>query len=284
VTITTPVAVTLVVQNPGIYADDSQGVTTDPRPGLVYHASSHGTGAISVDGTVNTGDVASVTIASADGTISNTYNYTVQATDTTLNNIRDNLVALINAGPDPLVVASPSNVFTRIELTAILPGNAGNGITYNGTASSGADVIITPLGTATCCANTAGSLVTADNPAVPGENVFIFATGLGPDYPRQAGTGQVTPKDGSFNSPPTNPVDSILAGGSTANIVDAFLAPGQLGVWQVEFQLNTSLTPNPLTQLTIAQQAAVSNVVTFPLVAAPASSTGVSSNVKTKGR
>jgi uncharacterized protein (TIGR03437 family) len=72
VSVTTPVAVTLVTQNPGIYADDSQGVTTDPRPGLVYHASSHGTGAISVDGTVNTGDVATITITSPDGTLSNT--------------------------------------------------------------------------------------------------------------------------------------------------------------------------------------------------------------------
>jgi hypothetical protein len=201
-----------------------------------------------------------------------------------LSNIEQALINLINAGPDPLVVASPSNIYNRIELTSILPGNAGDGITYTGTASSGADVIITPLGTATCCANTAGAQVTADNPAIPGENVYVYATGLGPDNPRQAGTGQVTPNNGSFNSPPTNPVDSILAGGSTANIVQAILAPGQLGVWLVEFQLNTSLTANPLTQLTIAQQAAVSNVVTFPLATAPASSTGISSNVKSKGR
>jgi uncharacterized protein (TIGR03437 family) len=305
VTVTTPVAVTLVTQNPGIYADDSQGITTDPRPGLVYHASSNATGAVSVDGTVNVGDIATITITSPDGSISNTYNYTVQAGDVNcpanppptcdptnpLSNIQVALINQINGvtangipagAPDPLVIAAPSNIYTRIELTAILPGNAGNGITYSGTASSGADVIITPLGNATCCANTAGAQVTVDNPAVPGENVYIFATGLGPDNPRQSSTGQVTPTNGSFNSPPLNPVDSILAGGSTANVVKAILAPGQVGVWQVEFQLNSSLANDPLTQLTIAQQAAVSNVVTFPVNTPPASSSGLTVNVKTK--
>jgi hypothetical protein len=79
-----------------------------------------------------------------------------------------------------------------------------------------------------------------------------------------------------------NPVDSILAGGSTANVVYAKLAPGTVGVWQVEFQLNSSLTDNPLTQLTIAQQAAVSNVVTFPVKAQAASGSGVTANARSK--
>jgi len=234
-----------------------------------------------VDGTVQTGDVATITITSADGTISNTYNYKVASTDTSLDNIRDGLINLINNAPDPLVSAVKSNIYDRIELTALLPGNAGNGIAIAGSASSTANVIITALSSATCCANTAGAQVTNDNPAVPGENLYVFATGLGPDFPRAVNTGQVTPNDGSLSSPPLNPVDSILAGGSTANVVDAVLAPGQVGVWQVTFQINSSLTDNPLTQLTIAQQAAVSNVVTFPLVVPQASSTGVTINART---
>lgn len=295
VTVTTPIALDLVQQNPGIFADDSQG-TTDPRVGFVYHASSFATGAISVDGTVNAGDVATITISSADGTISNTYNYTVQTTDTgcpanppptcdstnPLSNIEYGLIAAINGLPDPLVTASPSNIFTRIELTANAPGNAGNGITYTGSADASADVIITPLGTAMCCANTAGARVTADNPAVPGENLYVLATGLGPDSPRVASTGAVTPSDGSYSSPPLDAVDSILAGGSTANVVTALLYPGTVGIWQVIFQLNSSLANDPLTQLTIAQQAHVSNVVTFPVQAPPASTSGIISNIKTK--
>jgi len=193
-------------------------------------------------------------------------------------------VKAINTPGDPLVVASPSNIYTRIELTARLPGNAGNGISYTGSATSTANVIITPLNTVTCCANTAGALVTNDNPALPGENLYIFATGPGPDFPRQANTGQVTPADGSLTSAPVNPVDSILAGGSTANVVLAKLAPGMVGVWQVVFQLNSSLGDNPQTQLTIAQQAAVSNVVTFPVKTSPAPSSGVISSVRGSGR
>ena len=297
VTVTTPISLNLVQQNPGIFADDSQG-TTDPRAGFVYHASSYATGAISVDGTVQSGDVATIIIASADGTISNTYNYTVQDSDVNcppasqlaatcdptdpLNNIEIGLINAINSLPDPLVTASQSNIYTRIELTANVPGAAGNGILYTGSANSGANVIITPLGTAMCCANIAGARVTTDNPAVPGENLYVLATGLGPDSPRVASTGQITPSNGSYNSPPLNPVDSILAGGSTANIVYALLYPGTLGTWQVTFQLNTSLADNPATQLTIAQQAHVSNVVTFPVKSNPASSSGIFSNIKKK--
>ena len=40
VTVTTPVAVTIVVANPGIYAQPD----TDPSVGLVYHASSNAVG------------------------------------------------------------------------------------------------------------------------------------------------------------------------------------------------------------------------------------------------
>lgn len=289
VSVTTPVAVTLVTQNPGIYADDSPGITTDPRPGLVYHASSFATGAVSVDGTIQAGDTAAITITSADGVTSNSYSYTVLqpcppttagAPCDTLTSVRDALVAEINSAPDPLVIASPSNIYTRIELTAILPGAAGNGITYTGTQGTTANIIITALGTATCCANTAGAQVTNDNPAVPGENLYVLGTGLGPDSPRLAATGQVTPNDGSFSSAPLNPVDSILAGGSTANVVFAKLFPGTLGVWQVEFQLNSSLADDPLTQLTIAQQAAVSNVVTFPVKNPPVGAGGVTTNLR----
>jgi hypothetical protein len=73
-----------------------------------------------------------------------------------------------------------------------------------------------------------------------------------------------------------------LAGGSTANVVTATLFPGTVGVWQVVFQLNSSLTDDPLTELTIAQQAAVSNVVTFPVKNPEASSSGIISNIKKK--
>ncbi|HCC57711.1 MAG TPA: hypothetical protein DEQ47_10705, partial [Solibacterales bacterium] len=69
----------------------------------------------------------------------------------------------------------------------------------------------------------------------------------------------------SYPYPPATPVDSVLAGGSAANIISASLVPGLVGVWKVSFQLSASLPTDPQTQLSIAQQLYVSNVVTFPV-------------------
>ena len=60
VTVTTPVAVTIVPENPGIFAEGGN----DPRQGLVFHGAPFASGTISVDGSVNAGDVATVKILS----------------------------------------------------------------------------------------------------------------------------------------------------------------------------------------------------------------------------
>ena len=57
--ITNAIAVPVVPQNPGIFAEEG----TDPRPGIVYHGSSYATGVISVDGTPKENDSLSITIA-----------------------------------------------------------------------------------------------------------------------------------------------------------------------------------------------------------------------------
>jgi len=77
-------------------------------------------------------------------------------------------------------------------------------------------------------------------------------------------TGQVYPANG----PVTVPVNfvSSLAGGSTANILRAGLKPGTVGIFEILLQLNSSMTTNPVTQLHIAQDIYLSNIVTFPLV------------------
>jgi hypothetical protein len=48
-------------------------------------------------------------------------------------------------------------------------------------------------------------------------------------------------------------------------VVSVGLLPGSVGVYYVQFQLNSGLASNTATQMTIAQQAFVSNVVTFPV-------------------
>jgi uncharacterized protein (TIGR03437 family) len=263
INVTSPIAVTIVPQNPGIFA----GGGNDPRPGIVFHGSSSANDLISVDGVINAGDQAAITIASADGSVTNTYTYTVLSTDT-LDTVRDAILNLINSGPDPLVTASLINEFDRILLTANQPGPAGEGIAVTqAVTGTNASLIVTVYNPTTCCDNAAGALVTSDNPAVPGEIVYLLATGLGPTAPSDIETGKVY--QGGENNPPAVPVDSILVGGTAANIMDVTPVVGTVGVYSVQFQLSQALTTDLNTQATIAQQAFVSNVVTFAVVAPP---------------
>ncbi len=263
VQVTTPEAVPIVLANPGIFAQPG----TDPRVGFVYHAFTNATGAISVDGTINAGDVGTITIVNTDGN-SVTYTYTVQASDT-LNTVQQAFVTLINSDDSSPVTAVPSNVFTRILLVAKQTGTAPQAVTYSVNVTTGTGLILTALTSQLCCANTGDAQVSDDNPASPGEVVYIYATGLGPSVSESVDTGFIPTTD-NLNDPPVTPVDSILAGGSTANIISTNYVPGMVGVYQVTFQLSSSLPPDPQTQLTIAQQDFVSNVVTFP-VATPTS-------------
>jgi uncharacterized protein (TIGR03437 family) len=269
VVVTTPVAVTIVPQNPGIYA---QSGTPDPvipsaTVGLVYHGSNAAIGVISVDGTANAGDSATVTIAER------SYTYTVESGDT-LDSVRDALVYLVNQ--DPQVTARSAGVFDRILLTSRLQGPEGDNIPFGVSSSSNSSVIMTAIGSSLCCANVAGSLVTPQNPALAGELLYVYATGLGAPTVTNATedliqTGVQYPP-GAPNTVPVSSVSS-LAGGDTADVLSASLLPGTVGIFQVWLHLNSGLSTNADTTLTIAQDVYVSNVVTFPLNGNP-STTG----------
>ena len=58
---------------------------------------------------------------------------------------------------------------------------------------------------------------------------------------------------------------SSLAGGKTANVLYSALKPGAIGIYEVHLELNSDLPTNYKTQVTIAQDIYVSNVVTFAL-------------------
>ena len=248
--------VTIVPANPGIFAVPN----TTPSEGVVYHASSSATGIVSVDGTATANDTATVTIEDR------SYSYTVQTGDT-LDSIRDALVNLINQ--DPKVTATASGVFDRILLTAKIQGPEGNGIPYGASANSSASVIMTAIGTNLCCANVAGSRVSQDNPAVPGEMLYVLATGAGVPVLNDTNksliqTGYLYPSDGPETAPGVSM--NAIAGGKTADVISATLLPGTVGVYKVLLHLNPDLPTDPLSQLTIAQDIYVSNIVTLPIV------------------
>jgi hypothetical protein len=256
VLVTTPVAVTIVPANPGIYTQPG----TNPVLGVAFHGSSSASGIVSVDGTATAGDTATITIEDR------SYKYTVQSGDT-LDTIRNGLVALINQ--DPKVTATASGVFDRILLQARVQGPEANGLPYVASASASATVVMTAIGTQLCCANVANSPITQNNPAVSGEMIIVYATGLG--LPVLTGDNQpfiVTGAQFPADGPVTAPASSVnaIAGGKTADVISATLLPGSVGNFQVLLHLNPDAVSDPFTQLTIAQDVFVSNVINLPVV------------------
>ena len=335
VTATTPIATTIVPQNPGIFALGGN----DPRPGIVYHASSQAYDIVDINGIPQVGDTATIsigpnaatyntgnvnvvtgttsvtgvgtswtsamvggnivlsgglyTIASVNSATSITlasnyvgvtgnsfthiilfggknYSYTETATDT-IATTTTALVALINSGPDPYLYAVQGNEYDRIVLYAYVAGPAGENINVIAqqtsnipTNTNGAQINLTAYNPATCCDAPAGLPVTVDNPAIPGEALYTFATGIGPTNPANIPSGFIY--RGGNDNPPAVFVDSILVQGLVATPMNVTLVPDTVGIYYVEFALNPSLGTDLLSQLTIAQQLFVSNVVTFPIV------------------
>ena len=285
ITVTTAVNIQVEEQNPGIFADPTPGAQ-EPRAVIATHASSFATGTVSVDGTIQAGDVGTVTVGGVN------YTYTVTATDT-LASVRDKFVALINADAGSPVTAQASGVFTRIRLQSKIPGPDGNGtpisanVTTPTTNTAGALLLLTPTNTGLCCASAGGTLITPANPAIPGETINIIATGLGlvcssgitnaidftlnfvgfctasPD-PALSVIVDGVPYQGPAVNAPIGSVSSLV-GGSTAQVIFANLMVGQVGLYQVTLELSSNLTPNLQTQMTISQGLNTSNIVTIPI-------------------
>jgi uncharacterized protein (TIGR03437 family) len=256
----TAIAVPLDQQNPGIFANYGE----EPRAAIAFHTSNYATGTVTVDGSAQAGNTGTITIGDR------SYTYTVQAGDS-LTSIRDALVAMINANTEEEVVAVPEAAFQRIQLHAKIAGPEGDGITFSASADMGDDaavfLILTNDNTMLCCSNRAGSFVTPDNPAVPGETILVYATGLGTIEPANATAAEVTGsqyKGPALNTP--RAFVSSLAGGTTANVISANLAPGMVGVYEVRLELGLGTQQSPLVQLTIAQNIYTSNIVTIPVI------------------
>ncbi len=254
VTVTNATGVPIVGENPGIFAAEG----SDPRMAIAVHSSAYATGTVSVDGSVQPGDICTVKIEDR------SYSYVVQTGDT-LNTIRDALVRRINE--DPMVEAYPSSIWTRVRLRARIPGPIGNDIAISASANDGAAAVVTAFNSKLCCANEPGSLVTEDNPAMPGETIIVYATGLGLIVPDQAmklvHTG-VAYEGPEFNTPVA--FVSSMAGDRTANVLACGLKRGAVGIYEVHLELNQAQPSDALTRVTITQSIYTSNIVTIPVL------------------
>jgi uncharacterized protein (TIGR03437 family) len=263
VTVTNAVGVPVAPAAPGLFADSTPGAT-EPRRALALHGSSYATGSFSVTGSVQAQDNGNLVIGG------NTYSYTVQSTDT-LASIRDAFIALINANPNELVVASAAVDFIRIRLQAKLPGQAGVGLALSATATAtaarttGALLTLTASSPTMCCANAAANTplaaLTTANPAAPGETILIYGTGLGLPANNDARSGT------QFEGPPsaTQVPVSAQSGGTSLDVISTGYKVGMVGTNEIVLELPSTLTADPLTRLTITQGSATSNIVTIPV-------------------
>ena len=271
VTVTTAVEVPITSQlifgasggaNPGIFAKPGP----DPRTALAFHSSSYATGTITISGTISAGDIGTVTVGAR------TYSYTVQSVDS-LTSVRDALIAVIDADPDRVVNASPGAAFTRILLQARIPGPEGDGIamaaTSAGAAGGSPSLSLLVNNVYLCCSSVAGAPITIDDPALPGEQFYIYGTGLGLTSDLNGnliGPLDGQPYPGTGNQPALNNANvtvSSIADTKTADVVSAGLLVGAVGVYEIVLQLNPDIPPTNFAQLTISQSIYTSNIVTI---------------------
>jgi uncharacterized protein (TIGR03437 family) len=102
-------------------------------------------------------------------------------------------------------------------------------------------------------------LADASNPVARGDVIQIYATGLGPVTP-PARTGEATP--GSPLTMLTTPVQCRI-GGADAEIIFAGLAPGFVGLYQVNARVPASVTPGSAVNVVLSQGSVTGNTVTI---------------------
>jgi len=260
VTATTALGTPIIGGNPGVFTYGGM----DPRPAVALHASSQAFGTVIIEGVPAADDSATVNIEDR------SYTYTAVDGDT-LYTIRDNLVAQINAS-DPQVYAAPTGQWWYLRLYARVEGPAGEGIAYSASAKEDGNLTVMSATSALCCANIAGTPVTADNPAIPGETIVVLAAGLG----MVEGSGTATAVDvvGSiftgwkYRGPVVNRAASFvnaMAGDKSAGVYYAGLKQETIGIYEVDLELNPDLPTNPATQCWIAQDVYRSNIFTIPV-------------------
>jgi uncharacterized protein (TIGR03437 family) len=105
-----------------------------------------------------------------------------------------------------------------------------------------------------------GSLVTATNPAVPGEYLVFYLVGMGA-VSNPVAEGAATPVN-PLSPVTTTPV--VKLGGSTVAVLFAGLTPESVGLYQIDIQVpNVSTAGNLL--LTVSEGGVISNTTILPV-------------------
>ena len=159
-----------------------------------------------------------------------------------------------------------------VTLSARVSGKEGNEIVFSGSSSDETIIRATVRQLTLCCGNEPFSLITDENPAVPGEIITVFASGLGFTSPLPSAanlaSGQPTPASPLFQAPFAflDFISSLIGVDERAATIEfAGLMPGFVGIYQINLKIFEDLPDNPRTPFTIAQRNFVSNTVTIPV-------------------
>ncbi len=167
----------------------------------------------------------------------------------------------------PLIYVSPVQINAQIPFetaagTALVKVSSGAGTaTLSVQVAAAAPAIFTLNSTGSGAGaiehGLTGQLVTAANPAAPGEIVAVYCTGLGAVSPA-AVTGAAP------STPPQQTVAAVQAyvGGALAQVTYAGLAPGFAGLYQVNVQIPPG-TASGTQSLQVVAGGAGSNAVTI---------------------
>jgi uncharacterized protein (TIGR03437 family) len=147
----------------------------------------------------------------------------------------------------PSIVATVDGITSNIQSVPLAP--FAPGIFSVNVSGSGQGAIL----------NSSAQLAAAGSPAARGSYVSIFCTGLGA-VTNQPATGNTSPSDPLAYTVAT---PTVTIGGVTAVVNFSGLAPGFVGLYQVNAQVPMSVTPGNALPVIIKLGSITSNTVTL---------------------
>ena len=140
----------------------------------------------------------------------------------------------------------------KISTAGVLTVVAGNG--FRGFSGDGGRATSASLGQGAIL-DTQARLVDSAAPAARGEVVQVFATGMGATQPRVP-SGQAAP--GEPLARVLSPVEARV-GGQAARVLFAGLAPGFVGLYQVNVEIPAGVSPGSAVSLVLLQNGVPGN-------------------------
>jgi uncharacterized protein (TIGR03437 family) len=173
--------------------------------------------------------------------------------------------------PAPLFFASSGQVNLQVPWELAFQSRVNVAASLNGQTGLAQTVNLAPYAPAIFTMNAQGSgqgaildasygLVDSSNPAMPGSTfIQIFCTGLGP-VSSQPQTGSPAPLSPLAY---TSIIPTVTIGGVLAEVSFSGLAPGYVGLYQVNAQVPAGLAPGSAVPVVISLAGATSNTVTI---------------------